>query len=127
MLLLHQSALITKKICIAQYETCTHIFRLQNGCITIMQTRLNKVFLISMLFSWEHCSTVVTPRFIYLDYLLVCLISTLYLRTSKPLQPKPMVLTKASNLRFHIRTSYILALIHVRFVILYYVFKSILR
>ena len=26
-----------------QYEICTHIFRLQSGCITIMQTRCSKV------------------------------------------------------------------------------------
>ena len=38
---------------LAQYEIRTHIFRLQNGCITIMQTGLNCIFffMISMLFS----------------------------------------------------------------------------
>jgi hypothetical protein len=39
MLLLHQPAL-------ARYETCTHIYRLQNGCITIMQTRRKTIFFI---------------------------------------------------------------------------------
>jgi hypothetical protein len=57
-----------------------------------MQTRLSKVFLmISMLFSYLTENRYYAPSLIYLAY---CLgnhkISTLYLRTSKPLQPKPI-------------------------------------
>ena len=56
-----------------QYEICTHIFRLQNGCITIMQTRLLK----------NNFSR-------YALFLVKNKISTLYLKTLKSFQPKPI-------------------------------------
>jgi hypothetical protein len=31
-----------------QYETCTHIFLLQNGCITIMQTGLRILLILKL-------------------------------------------------------------------------------